>query len=480
MVVNEVFQMAVMIEKLPPSWNDFKNYLKHKRKEMKLEDLDKNKGKGKSQANIVEKMKDANDLCAMISECNLVENPKEWFLDSGATRHICSTKEAFATYTPAEYDEDLFMGNTTTTRIAGTGKKISKKMSDSGKEPIGELSNSQKRSKRQSQYHRHSMEQIQRLEAFFNKCPHPDEDQQKQLAREAGLDHKQVKFWFQNKRTQTKTQNERSINNALRKEKERLLSENKAMKEAMKNIMCPQCDGPPIGKEERERNIENMKTENQWLTEQCEKVSNLISSVVGRPFVMDSNLAPPKLTLGSSSNSSDENLLNQNICGYPIRYPALCHENNQNNNNVQAHSININNIPAMSSSPQEHDEFHHDSRQQTIMFETIVASMNEMVELWKTNDPFWVDPSSDEKFSIHRESYGRKYSNQVLPYETSTTRIESSKDCGIVSMTAVELIHNFLDPVKWMNLFPTIVTKARTIEVLDSGTWGGSIQLVKY
>ena len=28
-----------MIEKLPPSWNNIKNYLKHKRKEMKLEDL---------------------------------------------------------------------------------------------------------------------------------------------------------------------------------------------------------------------------------------------------------------------------------------------------------------------------------------------------------------------------------------------------------------------------------------------------------
>ncbi|KAL3365238.1 hypothetical protein AABB24_010412, partial [Solanum stoloniferum] len=39
MVVNEAFQVAAMIEKLPPSWNDFKNYLKHKRKEMKLEDL---------------------------------------------------------------------------------------------------------------------------------------------------------------------------------------------------------------------------------------------------------------------------------------------------------------------------------------------------------------------------------------------------------------------------------------------------------
>ena len=38
MVVNETFQVAAMIEKFPLSWNDFKNYLKHKHKKMKLED----------------------------------------------------------------------------------------------------------------------------------------------------------------------------------------------------------------------------------------------------------------------------------------------------------------------------------------------------------------------------------------------------------------------------------------------------------
>ena len=75
-------------------------------------------------------MEDADDLCAMISKCNLVGNPKEWFLDSGATRHICSAKEVFATYTPAECDEFLFMGNTATARIAGTGKVMLKMTSD--------------------------------------------------------------------------------------------------------------------------------------------------------------------------------------------------------------------------------------------------------------------------------------------------------------------------------------------------------------
>ncbi|KZV39808.1 hypothetical protein F511_28733 [Dorcoceras hygrometricum] len=36
MEMNESFQVATVIEKLPSLWKDFKNYLKHKRKEMGL------------------------------------------------------------------------------------------------------------------------------------------------------------------------------------------------------------------------------------------------------------------------------------------------------------------------------------------------------------------------------------------------------------------------------------------------------------
>ena len=39
MMLSETFQVAAIIEKLPPAWKDFKNFLKHKRKEMSIEDL---------------------------------------------------------------------------------------------------------------------------------------------------------------------------------------------------------------------------------------------------------------------------------------------------------------------------------------------------------------------------------------------------------------------------------------------------------
>ena len=38
-MLNETFQVAIIIEKFPYAWKDIKNYLKHKRKEMSIEDL---------------------------------------------------------------------------------------------------------------------------------------------------------------------------------------------------------------------------------------------------------------------------------------------------------------------------------------------------------------------------------------------------------------------------------------------------------
>ena len=39
------------------------------------------------------------DLTTIISEVNLVEfNPKEWWINTGATSHICSGKKMFSTF----------------------------------------------------------------------------------------------------------------------------------------------------------------------------------------------------------------------------------------------------------------------------------------------------------------------------------------------------------------------------------------------
>ena len=63
------------------------------------------------------------DLTAVISEVNLVgSNPKEWWIDTGATRHVCSDKKTFSTFDPIETGEKVFMGNSAISEIKGLGK----------------------------------------------------------------------------------------------------------------------------------------------------------------------------------------------------------------------------------------------------------------------------------------------------------------------------------------------------------------------
>ncbi|KAL0364114.1 UNVERIFIED_CONTAM: Retrovirus-related Pol polyprotein from transposon TNT 1-94 [Sesamum angustifolium] len=71
------------------------------------------------------------NLSTVVFEANLVDNPREWRIDTGATRHICSDKEMFSTYTPIN-GRKLFMGNSATSNIVGIGNVVLKMTS--GKE----------------------------------------------------------------------------------------------------------------------------------------------------------------------------------------------------------------------------------------------------------------------------------------------------------------------------------------------------------
>ncbi|XP_047264212.1 uncharacterized protein LOC124896643 [Capsicum annuum] len=76
----------------------------------------------KDQANAAESKKKVDDLCAMLSEYNMVENPCEWQMDFGAYRHVCTNKELFAAFAPAQGGEKIYMANSATAKVEGTGK----------------------------------------------------------------------------------------------------------------------------------------------------------------------------------------------------------------------------------------------------------------------------------------------------------------------------------------------------------------------
>ncbi|KAL0400786.1 UNVERIFIED_CONTAM: Homeobox-leucine zipper protein ROC4 [Sesamum latifolium] len=108
------------------------------------------------------------------------------------------------------------------------------------------LNTTENKSSKRKKYHRHTAYQIQELEASFKENPHPDEKGRLELGKRLGLEPRQVKFWFQNRRTQMKTQLERHENSILKQENDKLRIENIAMKEAMRNPICENCGSPAI------------------------------------------------------------------------------------------------------------------------------------------------------------------------------------------------------------------------------------------
>ncbi|KAK9293068.1 hypothetical protein L1049_021052 [Liquidambar formosana] len=152
--------------------------------------------------------------------------------------------------------------------------------------------------RRKKKYHRHTAQQIQELEAFFKECPHPDEKQRLDLSRRLRLETRQVKFWFQNRRTQMKTQLERHENIILRQENDKLRLENGAIKDAMTNPICNNCGGPAligdISYEEHHLRIENAR-----LKDELNRICALADKFLGRPVsALASQIPPPRPNSG--------------------------------------------------------------------------------------------------------------------------------------------------------------------------------------
>ncbi|KAL0306926.1 UNVERIFIED_CONTAM: Homeobox-leucine zipper protein MERISTEM L1 [Sesamum radiatum] len=136
---------------------------------------------------------------------------------------------------------------------------------------------------KRKRYHRHTPQQIQEMEAFFKQYPRPNNNQRKELSDKLGLEPLQVKFWFQNKRTQLKTWHEHHKNSHFRTENDELRAENMRCKEALSNACCRAC-GRAIAVAGISSNEHCLRAENARLREQIEDLAAIVAKFVGKPL----------------------------------------------------------------------------------------------------------------------------------------------------------------------------------------------------
>ncbi|XP_072066897.1 uncharacterized protein [Arachis hypogaea] len=83
-------------------------------------------GHFKKECRFLRKKKEKNDtaikdnLIAVISEINMIEDIGSWWIDSGVTRHVCKNRDFFKTF-KEENGIILYMGNASTVQVMGKG-----------------------------------------------------------------------------------------------------------------------------------------------------------------------------------------------------------------------------------------------------------------------------------------------------------------------------------------------------------------------
>ncbi|KAL9259855.1 Homeobox-leucine zipper protein MERISTEM L1-like protein [Drosera capensis] len=309
-----------------------------------------------------------------------------------------------------------------------------------------------KQKNKRKRYHRHTQHQIQELEAFFKECPHPDDKQRKELSRRLNLEPLQVKFWFQNKRTQMKAHHERSENQQLRSENDRLRADNIRFKEAISNATCPNCGGPAaLG--EMSFDEQHLRIENARLREEIDRISTIAAKFVGKPLVaypnLPSHLPSRSLDLGVGHYGPPPGMLGGDMYGGG---PS--------------------DLLRTFTGPSEADK--------PMIVELAVAAMEELIRMAQAGEPLWIPSADNSTEVLSEEEYFRTFPRGIGPTPLGL-KSEASRSSGIVIMNHVNLVEILMDVNQWSSVFSGIVSRAMTLEVLSTGVAGnynGALQVM--
>ncbi|XP_074589068.1 homeobox-leucine zipper protein ROC2-like isoform X2 [Curcuma longa] len=304
---------------------------------------------------------------------------------------------------------------------------------------------------RKKPYHRHTQHQIQEMEAFFKECPHPDDKQRKELSRELGLEPLQVKFWFQNKRTQMKNQHERQENGGLRAENDKLRAENMRFKEALSNASCLNC-GAPAALGEISLDEHHLRIENARLREEIDRISGIAAKYVGKP--MGTAAAASSYPLLSPTTSSRS----------PLDFGFCSGGGGELLRGVAGQS----------------------EVEKPVVVELAVAAMEELIqmaqldELWVRHDTMNGAAGGACGETLNEEEYARAFPRGFGPKQ-SALKTEASRETAVVIMNQMNLVEMLMDVNQWSNVFTGIVSRALTLEVLSTGVAGnynGALQVM--
>ncbi|XP_077219543.1 HD-ZIP IV family of homeobox-leucine zipper protein with lipid-binding START domain-containing protein [Tasmannia lanceolata] len=285
--------------------------------------------------------------------------------------------------------------------------------------------------KKRKKYHRHTTDQIREMETLFKESPHPDEKQRQQLSKQLGLAPRQVKFWFQNRRTQIKAIQERHENSLLKSEMEKLRDENRSMRETIKKACCPNCGFATTSKDTSMTSEEQqLRIENARLKAEIEKLRAAAGKFPG-------GTASP-----SSSCSAGNDQENRSSLDFYTGFFGL---------------------------------------EKSRILEIANLAVDELTKMATAGEPLWVRSVETGREILNYDEYVREFSNENSNNGPVKRSIEASRETGVVFFDLTRLVQAFMDVNQWKEMFPCMISKAATVDIICSGEGdnkNGALQLM--
>ncbi|CAN7031491.1 hypothetical protein IGI04_030970 [Brassica rapa subsp. trilocularis] len=112
-----------------------------------------------------------------------------------------------------------------------------------------------------------------------------------------------------------------------------------------------------------------------------------------------------------------------------------------------------------------------------IAMDLAVSCVQELAKMCATNEPLWNKKGSDnERISLNEDVYKKMF--QWPSVDHNHFRREASRANTVVIMNSITLVNAFLDADKWSEMFCSIVSRAKTIQIVSSEVSGASGSLL--
>ncbi|KAI3882154.1 hypothetical protein MKX03_024397 [Papaver bracteatum] len=323
-------------------------------------------------------------------------------------------------------------------------------------------------SPKKRKYCRHNPEQVRELEAWFKECPHPSYEERIELADRLTLHPMQVKFWFQNRRTQMKNQIERNETLLLRQENDKLRVENIMAREATRNMTCKNC-GCKAVLGEVSLAEGNLWIENARLKDELNRLSSIAGKSLGRP---------PSMQISAGSDPAAEingfGGMNQDVNGVN---PDLLMGDNGHQFPKGGMSGGMPSMPVLPHQQQLMSNVYRSDKN----LDLAVFATKELVLMARTNEPLWIPSGLDGgRETFNKDEYVRMFMPGVPPKPDGVVT-EATRETGLVFINTVEFLETLMDAKRYMDTFPSVIATCNITNVSSSGLGGtrnGALQLM--